>query len=222
MQHTPFFFRFPIVLLVCLNLNAAAQDVHKYFSIGVIPTAYFDPITPSIGLSVEHSLTKSINVELTYGFDPNIRFLNWHTDPKSRHHEYKLMLKYILKEESRMNQYKYVGIDFLGNYNRYNKERNTFKEGNVFYDYEKAEVIRTVNGMRLNLGMAIDLFRDKIWTDIFMGAGAREVNIRYFPENATERDDPLIDEWFTPFDRNAGKKFRISLVFGFKIAFRIY
>lgn len=84
-----------LIIFFLLIANLRGQNENKFFTIGLIPTYLIDPITPSIGIALEHSLTKKINGELMYGYDPNLKIFNFHKDPSSRHHEYKLTLKYL-------------------------------------------------------------------------------------------------------------------------------
>ncbi len=210
-----------IVIFFSCHFDLVAQDSNKYFSVGLIPTYYFDPITPSIGVSFEHSIAKNINCEIMYGFDPNWKFLNWHRDPFSIHHEYKLKLIYLFRGENQTNRFTYLGVDYFGNYNKYNRENDSYYEDDLLYEYDMAEVIRAVNGLRINYGIKTKLV-NRIWADVFMGSGIRTVVVRYFPENKTESDNRPFDEWFVPFDRNAGEKSKVALIFGLKIAYRFY
>lgn len=59
---------FLIVLSTFLfNLNLSGQNADNFFSIGITPTYLFDPITPSLSISIEQKIAKKINAELMNG-----------------------------------------------------------------------------------------------------------------------------------------------------------
>ena len=214
---------FMVLLTFFIKLDLIGQASDNFLSIGIIPTELFDPITSSIAVSVEQKIAPRINVELMYGFDPNIRFLDWHPDPESRHHEYKLSVKYlfVLEEKSFSD---YVGIDFFGNYNEYERTSSYYEENNVAYYYDEASIIRSVYGVRANYGMKFSL-TEKVWLDFFMGAGVRNVSIEYTPERRRVVEyAPYNGSLFLSdsFDKIAGDSWKLALIFGFKVEYRIF
>ena len=212
---------FATILLFSCLLASSAQDSTRYFSIGLIPTYYFDPITPSIGLSLEHSLSKKLNVEIMYGYDPNWRFLNWHPDPSSRHHEYKLRLIYVFRGKYENEFIPYLGADYFGNYNKYQRENDLYYEDNILYAFNNAEILRKVDGLRFNLGVKVRMF-NRFWIDFFAGAGIRSVLIEYDAPHKQESTVFIFDEWVVPFDRRASRKMKPAIICGLKIAYRMY
>lgn len=155
-----------------------------------------------------------------YGFDPKIDFLSWDPDPLSNHHEYKLFLKYLFFEDEIHGFGIYVGLDYFGNHKEYRKTNDSYIQEGIAYDYSKAKVIRSVNGSRINHGLKKRIFKN-FWLDLYSGFGMKYVDIKYFPENVMVREYPIIDEWLTPLDRNAGGKWRIALIVGLKLEYRI-
>jgi len=213
-----------IFLLILFSIQsslATGQEESKYFSVGVVPTSLIDPITPSIGLSVEHSIIYRLNAEITYGFDPNINLWSGHPDPSSIHHEYRMGLKYSWTDADLPQFIGYLSVDYFGNQNEYTKQNDSYKEDNVYYDFDDATVTRTVKGIRIGAGIKCQV-SDYLWIDLFGGAGLRDVNLRYKAVDRVVSPIPPFDEWITPFDRNAGKKRKPALLVGFKLAYRIY
>lgn len=212
-----------LIISLFSKSNLVAQDSNIHFSIGIVPTYLVDPITPSISFAIEHGLSEKINGEIMYGFDPNIKVLSWHKDPFSKHHEYKLTLKYLVNAKDQKD-YFYYAIDYFGNYNKYNRINNYYQENDIYFGYDAAEVIRTVNGLRLNIGHSFNL-KGNIWLDSFFGVGIRKINIQYLTTNTSIIANSQIntrDELWTPFDRIAGNRLKVAFILGFKVSYRFY
>ena len=211
---------FMVLLTFFIKLDLLGQTSDNFLSIGITPTELFDPITSSIAVSVEQKIAPKINVELMYGFDPNVKFLDWHPDPESRHHEYKLSLKYLFVLEEK-NFSDYVGIDFFGSYNEYERASGYYEEGNVAYYFDEANIIRSVYGCRANYGMKFSM-TEKVWLDFFMGAGIRNVSIEYAPERRRVVEYAISDGSLISFDRTAGDSWKLALILGLKMEYRIF
>ena len=210
-----------ILLFLFSSVLHAQEDSSRYFTIGLVPTYLFDPITPSVGIVLEHSLGKNITCEILYGMDSNWAPIYWHPDRSSWHHDYKLTLKYIFGEENLLNLFPYIGLDYFGNVSKYQRENDIYQEEGTYFSYDQAEILRLVNGARVNCGMKM-YAEKRIVVDAFIGLGGRQVDIEYRPENSRVTSFDSFDEWIGPFDRQAGKRWTIAIIFGVKIAYRVY
>lgn len=210
-----------LIALLVLSLNLFGQHSKDFFSIGITPTYLLDPITPSIGFSLEKKITRNVHLELMYGFDPDWKLLNWHPDPTSTHHEYKLAFKYLFNQEENEDYFIYVGGDFFGNYNEYERRRNTYQEKGEHYSFDRARIIRSVYGVRVNYGLKTKFIK-RFWLEIYSGVGGRYRVIQYFPEGKMLDESPPFDEWIVPFDRNAGRRWTFAFIIGLKVEYRIF
>lgn len=207
-------------MLSTSGLGLFGQPCEHFFAIGLTPTYLLDPITPSIGLSVEASLLPRVNVEVLYGYDLGVEN-KAHPDPLATHHEYKLTLKYLSKEKTKSGVHSYWGLDFFGSYNAYQKADDVFAEGRNYFYYEQADVIRQVAGLRLNYGFKQQL-RKRIWLDIYAGIGTRYVDVAYRPVNSMLIDEANIPrERFWSIDQNAGRKNTPAFIVGLKLEYNL-
>ncbi len=199
-----------------------AQTNQEKLSIGLVPTSLLDPITPSLGISVEVPVAESISLELVYGLDPNLGLnpTEWHPAPEFRHHEYRTGAKYIFKVLP-SGVYPFVGAEYFGSYNHYEKERDVFHLDQQTFRFETAEVKRVINGGRLRAGMQRQMGKHFQW-QTYLGIGVRNINIQYQSDNLQVAEEGIFDEWLVPMDRTAGRRNKIDMTFGVKLAYLIY
>ncbi len=210
---------FFFTMLISFGNELLGQESNGYFSIGIVPTYFFDPITPSIGIALEKSLYKKINLELTYGYDPNINFLRWQEDPSARHHEYKLVFKYLFTDKNLDELDFYVGIDYFGNYKKYKSKNGFFKENGLSFSYQSADVIRKVNGSRIHFGLKL-FNKSNIVFDFFSGVGIRFVNVGYTTNNSIQVSEPLYNKSLFIWDSEVGTRTTFAMTNGIKLAYR--
>ena len=213
-----------LMLLVSIKLSAQESSNSKFISVGIIPTMLLEPTTQSLGIAFEHSIIEKLTIELTYGLDLNWEPLsNSHPAPNFRHHEYKVFLKYRLNDSFDKVIYPYVGLDYFGIRNSFERTNSFYQENNTYYSYDRSSVSRQVNGVRFNLGVKLPVGKH-IYIDTYGGIGTRSVNVTHSAINKTEIEPnfSITSEFFTPLDERAGKRRVLALSFGFKVAYRIY
>lgn len=209
--------------------SAQEESTSKFFTIGVNPTMLLEPTTPSLGISMEHTIINSLTLELTYGLDLNWEpIFNYHPAPNFRHHEYKVYLKYYFndyfygKEFTNATSF-YAGVDYFGIRNTFERTNSTFQENSITYSYDQSSVNRKVNGFRINLGFKFAWGRH-IYIDTYAGIGSRIINIKHTPINKVEVGPNIITalELLAPIDKRAGVRRASAVSFGFNIAYRIF
>jgi len=205
-----------------LSIGSAQEAVespkpYRYLSIGILPNYLLDPITPSIGLSVEHNIGYHWHIEYMYGYDPNLVISRLHPDPASRHHEYRIAGKFFLESKASRHVYPYLGVDYFGTIDRYTRTDGWFQEGVQFFDFDSARVTRKINGGRFFYGIKYN-YGTGLYFDILSAIGMRWVQTDYDPENILNR---RFDggQPFT-YDKRAGLEKTIAFMIGIKIEYR--
>jgi len=212
-----------LLFLGILRIDLSAQFPENFLSIGVVPTSFLDPLTPSVRISSEYRISENWNAELSYGLDINISpFLNWHPDPDSRHHEYRLALKHLFWEHPDQHYFLYYGADFFGLYNKYEVQDGLYSdESDRLFSFEHAEIKRFVNGGRIIFGIKRNI-RQNIWDDWFIGLGIQTQNFKYSTDNQTISPAPIFEDIIKSYDRNEGKKLLPALLVGVKYSLNLH
>jgi len=219
------------ILICCIFyfascVSAQEENKFKYFSVGVNPSMELEPITPSIGIMVEHSIWNNFNLEYTYGLDVNSTIgLDYHPNSAGRHHEFKVLLKYFLTSKTNTDFAPYLGIDYFAIRNLYELTNDTYEEENVVYDFEKADISRKVDGVRLNFGFKSEI-GNNFWLDVYTGIGSRVVNLEYIgvSERTLSGNINFGDSFiFGPKHKTAGiRKGLIAIALGVNISYRFF
>jgi len=132
------------ILFFGLQLSAQGENDYKYLSIGLNPTMMLEPFTPSLGIGLEFSILKNLHGELTYGLDPNIKSTS-HPAPESRHHEYKMALKYLFVDHYTNFPTPYIGLEYFAIRNKYELTDDTFPSSNFWFDFYAGIGVRHIN-----------------------------------------------------------------------------
>lgn len=114
---------------------------------------------------MEFSILKNFHGELTYGLDPNIKFTS-HLASESSHHEYKMALKYFFVDHYTNFPIPYIGLEHFAIRNKYELTDDTFRENNIAYSFDFADVYRNVDGLRVHLGFKIEA-SNNFWFDCY-------------------------------------------------------
>ena len=217
---------FKIFLLMTFILaiiqRSQGQERNKYFTIGIVPTSLLDPITPSLGFSLEYQLLEIIAIEVVYGYDLNNKpfLINWHPNPEFRHHEYRMGIKYFfIASIPKKVPSAFLELEYFGVINEYEKTSDQYRENHREYTFKSAKVHRNINGIRAKYGVQSKL--GKIFIEMYSGLGVRRIDIEYNPVQRIISPFPIVDEWFTPIDRNAGIRYKLDAAIGLKLSFNL-
>ncbi len=210
-----------LAYFLCSHLFLQAQEETKrYLTMGLSPFGLLDPITPSLNMAAEISLSQKISLELGYGLDLNVNLTDWHESPEFRHHKYWIGSKYFIDGHDGNFPNTYLGLSFFKVINDYEKSDGSFLQTDVVFSYETAFVERRINGMRFKLGREIQPW-DPILVDFFIGLGISHLRIDYFSDNFFDGGEWPIDSWLRPFDWHEGRFYQPDAQIGIKISYLI-
>jgi hypothetical protein len=209
-----------LFLFLFSSIQIYAQDIalkDKFISFGISPTSLIEPKTSTLESVFEVRPINNFSIELKYGFPAGIT-LRRVNDRLYDYHEIKAGLRYW-----RYGDMLFAGLEYFHVNHRYDKSNDFFTENGSNIFYEKAVVLRKVNGVRLRAGISYS-FNFGLTLEYFSGVGVRNVAISYpSVTNSQQIADTsfLEDGLFGSVDREIGSKNKFDLYSGIKVSWRL-
>ncbi len=196
----------------------------RYLSIGIAPLSISDISTPTLNVAVETNIGKTKTVELTYGI-PVLAGAFSRDKQRLSQHEYRLAIRQIPKISVLDKKgIVFVGLEYFGVYDNYIRRSGDIEIDDFNFCYQSAEILRTVNGLRLELGFK--LIANNFEGEIYTGTGVRRNNIQHYNvDGLTQQncfpEDSLLNFDFEPNDSRSGTFATLDINFGVKFSYAL-
>jgi len=196
----------------------------RYLSIGIAPLSISDISTPTLNVAVETNIGKTKTVELTYGI-PVLAGAFSRDKQRLSQHEYRLAIRQIPKISVLDKKgIVFVGLEYFGVYDNYIRRSGDIEIDDFNFCYQSAEILRTVNGLRLELGFK--LIANNFEGEIYTGTGVRRNNIQHYNvDGLTQQncfpEDSFLNFDFEPNDSRSGTFATLDINFGVKLSYAL-
>ena len=224
------------IALFCIFLNISSiygqefssgqeEADFRYLSVGLAPLSIYDISTPTLNVAVETNIFRTKTIELTYGI-PVLAEAFDGAKRRISQHEYRLAIRQMPKiSQLDKNAMVFVGLEYFGIYDNYTRRSGAIRIDNLDLCYRSADILRVVNGLRLEVGLKLFLKRFEV--EFYTGGGLRRNTISHSHVeglnqfNCIPEDGLFANLDFEPDDNRGGPFTTIDLNVGFKLSYAI-